>query len=106
MVRSLDPSRERPACCTGDDIGPLVGVGGRRLRAWIYVFGIELPRDLICTAMSWLPVVRFAFSPRALSFTAPLLALPLLLLLPVVGLVYHIYFDRRGLPDLEPFIRF
>jgi penicillin-binding protein 1A len=63
--------------------------------------------------MSWLPAgavmarrVRFAFSRRALWFTAPLLALLLLLLLPVVGLVYHIYFDRRGLPDLEPFIRF
>jgi membrane carboxypeptidase/penicillin-binding protein len=39
-------------------------------------------------------------------FTAPLLALVLLLVLPAVGLVYHIYFDRRGLPDLEPFIRF
>jgi len=39
-------------------------------------------------------------------FAAPLLALLLLLLLPAVGLVYHIYFDRRGLPDLVPFIRF
>jgi penicillin-binding protein 1A len=38
--------------------------------------------------------------------TAPLLALLLLLLVPAGGLVYHIYFDRRGLPDLEPFIRF
>ena len=50
--------------------------------------------------------VRFACSRRALWFTAPLLALLFLLLLPVVGLVYHICFDRRGLPDLEPFIRF
>jgi penicillin-binding protein 1A len=32
--------------------------------------------------------------------------LALLLLLPVVGLAHHIYFDRRLLPDLEPFIRF
>jgi penicillin-binding protein 1A len=32
--------------------------------------------------------------------------LTLLLLLPVVGLVHYIYFDRRLLPDLEPFIRF
>jgi penicillin-binding protein 1A len=32
--------------------------------------------------------------------------LALLLLLPIVGLVHHIYFDRRLLPDLEPFIRF
>jgi len=50
--------------------------------------------------------LRLACSRPALWFTAPLLALLLLLLLPVVGLVYHIYFDRRGLPDLEPFIRF
>ena len=33
-------------------------------------------------------------------------ALVLLLLLPGAGLVQHIYFDRTGLPDLEPFIRF
>lgn len=33
-------------------------------------------------------------------------ALLLLLLLPAVGLVHHIYFDRSELPDLEPFIRF
>src|ERR1700675_3115876 len=50
--------------------------------------------------------LRFACSRPAVWFTAPLLALLLLLLLPVVGLVYHIYLDRRGLPDLGPFIRF
>ena len=33
-------------------------------------------------------------------------ALVLLLVLPAVGLVHHVYFDRSGLPDLEPFIRF
>jgi penicillin-binding protein 1A len=33
-------------------------------------------------------------------------ALVLLLLLPAVGLVQHIYFNRSGLPDLDPFIRF
>jgi penicillin-binding protein 1A len=50
--------------------------------------------------------LRFACSYPAVWCTAAVLALQLLLLLPVVGLVYHIYFDRRGLPDLEPFIRF
>ena len=45
-------------------------------------------------------------SRPAVWLTAALVTLHLLLLLPVVGLVYHIYFDRRGLPDLEPFIRF
>ena len=78
------------------------------------MFGLEFPRDLICAAASWRKRagafvarrVRLACSRRALWVTAPLLALLLLLLLPGVGLVYHIYFDRRGLPDLEPFIRF
>jgi len=78
------------------------------------VFAIELPRHLTCAALSWRQPVgtfvarrlRFACSRPAVWFTAPLLALLLLLLLPVGGLVYHIYFDRRGLPDLEPFIRF
>jgi len=75
---------------------------------------MKLPRDLIGTVMSRLRPVgafvarraRLACSRPALWFTAPLLALLLLLLVPVVGLVYHIYFDRRGLPDLDPFIRF
>ncbi|HYE91326.1 MAG TPA: transglycosylase domain-containing protein, partial [Terriglobales bacterium] len=32
--------------------------------------------------------------------------LAVVVLIPVVGLVHHIYFDRRLLPELEPFIRF
>jgi hypothetical protein len=48
--------------------------------------------------------VRSACSRRAVC-----LAVPLVMLLPLVlatwGLV-HIYFDRSGVPDLEPFIRF
>ena len=50
--------------------------------------------------------------PRLLSaclrhpITLAAVCLALALLLPVVGLVHHIYFDRRLLPDLEPFIRF
>ena len=50
--------------------------------------------------------LRWACSRPRVWFTAPLVALLLLLFLPAGGLVYHIYFDRRGLPDLEPFIRF
>jgi hypothetical protein len=52
--------------------------------------------------------LRWACSRPAVWLTAPLLALSLLLLLllPAGGLVYHIDFDRRGLPDLEPFVRF
>ena len=34
-------------------------------------------------------------------------ALPLaLLLLPAAGLAYHVFFDRSGLPDIGPFLRF
>ena len=29
-----------------------------------------------------------------------------LVLVPAIWLVHHVYFDRSGLPDLEPFIRF
>ena len=31
---------------------------------------------------------------------------PALLLFPAVWLVHHVYFDRGGVPNLEPFIRF
>ena len=30
----------------------------------------------------------------------------ILLCLPLIGLAYHVFFDRSGLPDIEPFIRF
>ena len=52
-----------------------------------------------CRLWSWC-------SRPAVWLTAALVTLHLILLLPVVGLVYHIYFDRRGLPDLGPFMRF
>jgi penicillin-binding protein 1A len=46
----------------------------------------------------------------ACSRRAVVLAIPLMVLLPLVlatwGLAHHIYFDRSGVPDLEPFIRF
>src|SRR6058998_369710 len=41
---------------------------------------------------------------RRTCLVAALLAL--LCLVPTVRLVHYIYFDRSGLPDLEPFIRF
>jgi penicillin-binding protein 1A len=49
-------------------------------------------------------ILRSVGSRRAVWVSAS--ALVLLLLLPAVGLVQHIYFNRSGLPDLEPFIRF
>ena len=48
--------------------------------------------------------LRSAWSRRAVRVAAPLLAL--LLLLPAALLLHHVYLDRSGLPDLEPFIRF
>ncbi len=44
-------------------------------------------------------------SRRAVCFAAPLTVL-LLLVLVAWGLARHVYLDRRGVPDLEPFIRF
>jgi penicillin-binding protein 1A len=49
-------------------------------------------------------ILRSVGSRRTVGIAAS--ALVLLLLLPSVGLVHHIYFNRSGLPDLEPFIRF
>jgi penicillin-binding protein 1A len=49
-------------------------------------------------------ILRSVGSRRTVCVSAS--ALILLLLLPAGGLVQHIYFNRSGLPDLEPFIRF
>jgi penicillin-binding protein 1A len=49
-------------------------------------------------------ILRSVGSRRTVCLSAS--ALVLLLLLPAVGLVQHIYFNRSGLPDLEAFIRF
>ena len=49
--------------------------------------------------------MRSACSRRVVWLGAPLLAL-LLLVLATGKLTHHIYFDRSGLPDLDPFIRF
>src|SRR2546426_1542033 len=49
--------------------------------------------------------LRSACSRRAVYLAVPLMVL-LLLVLATWGLAHHIYFDRSGVPDLEPFIRF
>ena len=51
-------------------------------------------------AATWLTA---AWWHRAACFLVTLLAL---LFLPVMGLAYHVFFDRSRLPDIEPFIRF
>src|SRR5437867_6836935 len=47
-----------------------------------------------------------ACSRRALCFAVLLMVLLLPPVLATWGLAHHIYFDRSGVPDLEPFIRF
>src|SRR6185436_6696938 len=52
-------------------------------------------------ASSWMRSVRLR---RAARSAVPLLAL--LPLLAVAGVFHYVYFDRSGLPDLGPFLRF
>src|SRR5437879_6351325 len=47
-----------------------------------------------------------ACSRRAVCFAVLLMVLLLPPVLATWGLAHHIYFDRSGVPDLEPFIRF
>jgi len=67
-----------------------------------------LPRDLLSRLRHAGAFVagrlRSAWSHRAVRFAAPPLALSLLL--PAAVLLHHVYIDRSGVPDLEPFIRF
>jgi penicillin-binding protein 1A len=48
--------------------------------------------------------LRAAWSHRAVRTAAP--SIGLLLALPAAWLLYRVYLDRSGLPDLEPFLRF
>jgi len=43
---------------------------------------------------------------RRVALVAVALVQVALFLVPAVWLVYHVYFDRSGMPDLESFIRF
>jgi penicillin-binding protein 1A len=68
-------------------------------------------RDGRSSVAAWFRVIRSrvaarlpaTWGRRAAYVAAPPLAL---LLLPAMGLAYHLFLDRSGLPDLEPFIRF
>jgi penicillin-binding protein 1A len=48
--------------------------------------------------------LRSAFSRRSVRVAAGTLAT--LILIPLSWVVYHVYFDRSRLPDIEPFLRF
>jgi penicillin-binding protein 1A len=70
---------------------------GRGLSTWT--------RACVSAGTSVARRLRPASSRRVAYLAAPLLAL-LLLVLATGRLAHHVYFDRSGLPDLEPFIRF
>jgi penicillin-binding protein 1A len=79
--------------------------------AWIGGFGRRLRRVGEAVGRSLRPAVvvavgglRAAWAHRAFRAACPIVATSILL--PPAALVQHVYFDRRDLPDLAPFIRF
>ncbi len=86
--------------------GPVVDTPDERWRGWIggpVVGGRGTPRRRLPRTAGSRPFSFRRLLRRAVLLVAPPLALLLLL---AAGLVHHVYFDRSGLPDLEPFIRF
>jgi membrane carboxypeptidase/penicillin-binding protein len=75
-------------------VGARLCDGRSAAAAWLRVARGRLAARL--TAACRRRAVRFAAAPLALA----------LLLLPAMGLAYHVFLDRSGLPDIEPFIRF
>ena len=78
----------------------LYGAAGSRLRCAC----ADLAHRLQCAGAFVAERLRSAWSHRFVRLAAPCLVL--LPLLPAAGFVQHLYFDRSGLPDLGPFIRF
>jgi penicillin-binding protein 1A len=64
----------------------------------------DLAHRLRCAGAFVAERLRSAWSHRFVRLASPCLVL--LPLLPAAGFVQHVYFDRNGLPDLGPFIRF
>ena len=85
---SGNPSRERIRCAVGR-LRHACAVAALRLWA-AGAFVVRLVRDI------WaLPSVRVAVP-----------ALAVLVAFPPAWAIYHVYFDRSRLPDIEPFLRF
>jgi penicillin-binding protein 1A len=78
----------------------LIGAVASELRAACADLAHRLRRAGAVVAVG----LRSAWSRPFVRLAAPSLAL--LPLLPGAGFVQHVYFDRSGLPDLAPFIRF
>ncbi len=81
---------------TADDAHP----EGLRLRR---LSRPDVPLPVRATGAFMVGHLKSAWRRRAVRLVATPLALLLLL---AAGPVYHVYFDRSGLPDLEPFLRF
>jgi penicillin-binding protein 1A len=78
----------------------LLHQGGKRFSAWL-----RRARTVLVNRLQFVGVfVAGRGRTWWVRLTVPLLAL--LPLLALAGVVHHIYFDRSGLPDLGPFLRF
>jgi penicillin-binding protein 1A len=102
------PETRPPTALTGADLAAL-DVLGERLRK----FGEQLRtviaqlHDRLSPAAVKAYIVAVMLKERwgrVALFAIPVLALPPLAL--ATGLVYHVYFDRNGLPSLDAFVRF
>src|SRR5687768_8870738 len=63
----------------------------------IVIHWLELAGALVAVRL------RYVWSRPVVCLLIPALVL---ILLPVMGLVHHVYFNRSDLPDLERFVRF
>ena len=76
-------------------------IGG--LAQWLRRVG-GLARRLRPAGLAVAGRMRAAWSHRAVRIVCPIVAI--LMLLPPAALLHHVYFDRRDLPELAPFILF
>ncbi len=74
------------------------------LARWLRRVGAAAGRRLRHAAVAVVGRLRVAWSHRAVRIACPITAT--LMLWPPAALVYHVYFDRRDLPDLAPFVLF
>ena len=74
------------------------------LGRWLRRVGESVARHLRLAVVAAAGGIRVAWSHRAFRIAFPIVAT--LILVPPALLVQHVYFDRRDLPDLAPFILF
>jgi penicillin-binding protein 1A len=71
---------------------------------WLRGVGAAAARRLPCAVVAVAGGLRAAWSHRAVRIACPIVAA--LIVLPPLALFHHVYFDRRDLPLLAPFILF